>query len=142
MHVVQMLDRPARAVLVEAAARLLAPGGDAGARDHRRVHSDRAGQRRAAAASRTCKEIDGWVFSSEPLWVQVTEETITARRLRERVAPDGALERSVHDDVLHRTGAEDLERLGAELGLRRRQAPQIRSGPIESDSIVVLLEAP
>jgi SAM-dependent methyltransferase len=141
MHLVQMLDRPARPELVEAAARLLAPGGTLALAVIEESHSSELASGDPLLLP-DVREVDGWVFSSQPLWVQVTEETITARRLRERVAPDGKLERTVHDDVLYRAPAEELEQLGVELGLSALERRQIRSGPIESDSIVVLLEAP
>ncbi len=55
------------------------------------------------------REVDGWVYSSEPLWVQVSDEVLRMRRLRERVSPSGDLVRRVHDDVLHRLTPEQLE---------------------------------
>ena len=88
------------------------------------------------------RELDGWVYSSEPLWVQVGDEVLTVRRLRERVSPDGRLERTVHDDVLRRVSPERLEHEAEELGLRPAGRRQISSGPNEADSAVVLLEVP
>jgi SAM-dependent methyltransferase len=88
------------------------------------------------------RELDGWVFSSEPLWVQVAEEALTVRRLRERVSPDGRMEREVHDEHLHRVSPERLEQEAAEAGLRPAGRRQISSGPSEADSIAVLLQVP
>jgi SAM-dependent methyltransferase len=85
-------------------------------------------------------ELDGWVYSSEPLWVQVSEETITVRRLRQRVSPGGEIERSVHDDVLHRLDPATLEAEADVAGLISREHRPIRSGPAEADSIAVILE--
>ena len=86
-------------------------------------------------------EIDGWVYSSEPLWVQVGDETITVRRLRQRVAPGGEIERSVHDEVLHRLGAATLEAEAEAAGLSPRECRPLRSGPAEADSVAVILGA-
>jgi hypothetical protein len=88
------------------------------------------------------RELDGWVYSSEPLWVQVGDEVLTVRRLRERVAPDGKMERTVHDERLHRVSPDRLELEGADAGLPRAGRRQISSGPNEADSAVVLLEVP
>ncbi len=88
------------------------------------------------------RELDGWVYSSEPLWVQVGEQALTVRRLRETVSPDGHMERDIHDEVLHRLDPETLEREGADAGLRPAGRRQISSGRNEADSTVVLLEAP
>jgi hypothetical protein len=87
-------------------------------------------------------EIDGWVYSSEPLWVQVGDETITVRRLRQRVAPGGEIERSVHDELLHRLDPAALEAEAEAVGLAPRERRPIRSGPAEADSIAVILERP
>lgn len=87
-------------------------------------------------------EIDGWVYSSEPLWVQVGDETITVRRLRQRVAPGGEIERSVHDELLHRLDPAALEAEAEAAGLAPRERRPIRSGPAEADSIAVILERP
>jgi SAM-dependent methyltransferase len=86
-------------------------------------------------------ELDGWVYSSEPLWVQVSEEAITVRRLRQRVSPAGETARSVHDDVLHRLDPATLEAEADLAGLISRERRPIRSGPAEADSVAVILEA-
>jgi hypothetical protein len=74
--------------------------------------------------------------------VQVGDDVLTVRRLRERVSPGGQLERTVHDDVLHRVSPDRLELEAEEAGLRRAGRRQISSGPNEADSTVVLLEVP
>ncbi len=88
------------------------------------------------------RELDGWVYSSEPLWVQVGDEVLTIRRLRERVSPEGDIERTVHDDLLHRVSPDRLELEAEEAGLRSAGRRQISSGPNEADSTVVLIEVP
>jgi SAM-dependent methyltransferase len=141
MHVVQTVDREERRQLIEASARLLGPGGvlALAVLDEAHLVSLADGE---PVLYPDIREIDGWVFSSEPLWVQLTEATITARRLRRRVAPDGELDTSVHDVVLFRTRPDELTGIGAELGLRPRQHRRIETSGVESDSIVVVLEAP
>jgi hypothetical protein len=88
------------------------------------------------------RELDGWVYSSEPLWVQVGDEALTVRRLRERVSPGGQMERAVHDEILHRIEPEALEREAADAGFLPIGRRAISSGESEADSIVVLLGAP
>lgn len=87
------------------------------------------------------REIDGWVYSSEPLWVQVSDAALRVRRLRERVSPGGELERTVHDEVLHRITPEQLELEAAEAGMRPLERRPIPSGGSEADSLAVILEA-
>jgi SAM-dependent methyltransferase len=148
LHVVQVLDAASRPSLLARVAELSAPGatlaltlvdestllsaGTAatitrGHKDHRRILPD-------------MRELDGWVYSSEPLWVQVGNEALTVRRLRERVSPEGRMEREIHDEILHRVSPELLEHEGEAAGLRPARRRQIRSGPNEADSTVVLLE--
>jgi SAM-dependent methyltransferase len=86
------------------------------------------------------RELEGWVYSSEPLWVQVGEEVLTVRRLRERVSPDGRMDREIQDEILHRVSPERLEDEATGAGLRPAGRRQISSGPNEADSTVVLLE--
>jgi hypothetical protein len=88
------------------------------------------------------RELDGWVYSSEPLWVQVGDRALTVRRLRESVSPEGRMERDIHDEVLHRIDPETLEREAADAGFTPKGRLGINSGENEADSAVVLLEAP
>jgi hypothetical protein len=52
------------------------------------------------------------------------------------------MERQVHDEILHRISPELLEQEGAAAGLRPVGRRQIRSGPNEANSTVVMLEVP
>jgi SAM-dependent methyltransferase len=141
MHVLQEADRSGRAELLSAAIRLCRPGATfAFALVEESYLSAPGGA--GAPLLPDLMEIDGRVFSSEPLWVQVSEEAIRVRRLRQRVDPDGELTRSVHHDVLHRLLPDELEREAAALGLRPRGRRPVATGPTEADSIVCLLEAP
>jgi hypothetical protein len=71
----------------------------------------------------------------------VGDDRLTVRRLRQRVAPDGAIERTVHDEVLHRLDPAALEDEAAAAGLVPRDRRPIPSGPAEADSIAVIVEA-
>ena len=140
LHVVQQLDPKARPALLAALAGLLPPGGRAAFAlvDEGSLLADgSAGQPEAPAM----RDVGGWVYSSEPLWVQLHERAMTARRLRERVSPSGEIERSIHDDVLHRITPDQLEAEADEAGLRPTERRAIESGPVEADSVVVIAEA-
>ena len=88
------------------------------------------------------REHEGWVYSSEPLWVQVSDEVLRMRRLRERVSPGGDIVRKVHDDVLHRLSPEQLEQEASSAGLRPVERRAIPSSAYEAGSIAVILELP
>ena len=141
LHLIQELDGAARPALLGRLAELMAPGGTVALTlvDESTLLS--AGTA-AAQILPDMRELDGWVYSSEPLWVQVGDATLTVRRLRERVSPDGQMERTVWDDILHRVSPDRLELEAEEAGLRRAGRRQLSSGPNEADSAVVLLEVP
>jgi SAM-dependent methyltransferase len=86
------------------------------------------------------REVDGWVFSSEPLWVQTSDEMLRMRRLRQRVSPRGDLIRSVHDDLLHRLPPERLEREAREARMAPSGRRDVAAGESEAGSVVVILE--
>jgi precorrin-6B methylase 2 len=141
LHVIQMLDAQTRTALLARLHDLLAAGGSLALTvvDEDTILS--------AGASATqilpdMREFEGWVYSSEPLWVQVGEDALTVRRVRERVSPDGAMERLIHDEVLQRISPERLEIEAEEAGFVAAGRRQISSGPNEADSIAVLLEVP
>jgi predicted O-methyltransferase YrrM len=141
LHLIQELDGAARPPLLRRLAELMAPGASIAL-----TVVDEATLLSAGTAATQIlpdmRELDGWVYSSEPLWVQVGDETLTVRRLRERVSPDGEMQRTVNDDILHRVSPDRLELEAEEAGLRPAGRRQISSGPNEADSTVVLLEAP
>jgi len=140
LHVIQMLDVRLRPALLRRLAALLAPGGLLAL-----TVVDESTLLSAGAASTQILpdmlELDGWVYSSEPLWVQVGEDTLRVRRLRERVSPDGEMKRAIHDEVLHRISAERLTGEAEAAGFAAAGTHRIASGPNEADSIAVLLEA-
>ena len=140
LHIVQQLDPNARPALLAALAGLLPAGARAAfvLVDEGSLLADGfEGQPEVPAM----RDVGGWVYSSEPLWVQVDERVMTARRLRERVSPSGEIERSIHDDVLHRITPDQLEAEADAAGLRPTERRAIESGPVEADSVVVIAEA-
>lgn len=140
LHIVQQLDPKARPALLAALAGLLPAGALAAfvLVDEGSLLADGFVGPPEVPAMR---DVGGWVYSSEPLWVQVSERVMTARRLRERVSPSGEIERSIHDDVLHRIAPDQLEAEADEGGLRPTERRAIESGPVEADSVVVIAEA-
>jgi SAM-dependent methyltransferase len=87
------------------------------------------------------REVGDWVYSSEPLWVQVGDRSLKVRRLRERVSPDGEMERTVHDELLERVSPERLEEEIRDAGMHPAGRRRIEAGANEADSVAVLAEA-
>ena len=139
LHLIQELDGAGRPALLRRLAELMAPGAVIALTlvDESTLLS---AEPESPQILPDMRELDDWVYSSEPLWVQVGDDVLTVRRLRERVSPKGEMDRSVQDDVLHRVSPDRLELEGEEAGLRRAGRRQISSGPNEADSTVVLLE--
>ena len=142
LQVIQLLEVPERAGALTAMAAALVGGGRCALA---LVDESTLVERGAAARdpiSPDMRDVDDWVYSSEPLWVQVSDEVLRMRRLRERVSPSGDLVRRVHDDVLHRLTPEQLEAEASEAGLRPAGRRTITSSAQEAGSVVVILEAP
>ena len=141
LHVIQVVEGSGRPALLERLRELMAPGGVLAL-----TLVDESTMLSAGAASSQIlpdmRELDGWVYSSEPLWVQVSDRVLTVRRLRESVSPEGRMERDIHDEVLHRIDPEMLESEGSDAGFIPKDRRQIVSGENEADSAVVLLEVP
>jgi SAM-dependent methyltransferase len=138
LQVVQVLDEGERRLLLEAIAVALAPGGRCAIALVDESTLTEHGV--AAAVKPDMREVDGWVYYSEPLWVQVSNETLRIRRLRERVAPGGDLVRRVHDDVLYRLSPERLEAEARAAGFVPLDRREITSSTYEAGSIVIVLE--
>lgn len=141
LHVIQVLDAAARPALLRRLAELMAPSATIAL-----TLVDESTLLSAGAAATQIlpdmRELAGWVYSSEPLWVQVGDDVLTVRRLRERVSPDGQMDRRVHDDLLNRISPDRLDLEAEDAGLHRAGRRQISSGAGEADSAVVLLEVP
>jgi len=141
LHVIQVLDAQARPLLLGRLLELIAPGATLALTlvDESTLLSTGAASTQILPDMR---ELDGWVYSSEPLWVQVGDQALTVRRLRESVSPSGQMERTVHDEILHRVDPEALEREATDAGFLPIGRRTIRSGESEADSTLVLLGAP
>jgi predicted O-methyltransferase YrrM len=141
LHLIQELDGAARPALLGRLAELMSPAAIVALT----VVDETTLLSSGTAATQILpdmRELDGWVYSSEPLWVQVGDDVLTVRRLRERVSPGGEMERTVHDERLHRVSPDRLELEAADAGLYAAGRRRISSGPDEADSTVVLLEVP
>ena len=140
LHLIQQIDPDRRPALLRDVARILPGGGRFAATvvDESSLLGQGVGR---ASTTPDMRDVEGWVYSSEPLWVQVGARALTVRRLRERVSPEGEIERSVRDEVLNRLAPEELEREASDAGLHPVGRREISSGPSEADSIAVMFEA-
>ena len=140
LQVLQALEPTERLAMLGAMRELLPPGAILAV-----ALVDEATMLSAGAAASQIlpdmREVDDWVFSSEPLWVQVDEEKLTVRRVRERVSPEGGITRAVHDDRLHRVSPERLQLEAEDAGFTSAGTRAVQSSENEADSVVVLLEA-
>jgi SAM-dependent methyltransferase len=138
LQLVQLLDASERGLLLGAVADVLAPGGRCAVTlvDE----STLIDQGVAAAVKPDMREVEGWVYYSEPLWVQVSDDALRMRRLRERVAPEGNLVRRVHDDVLFRLPEERFMAEARAAGLVPVQRHEIASSDYEAGAILIVLE--
>jgi SAM-dependent methyltransferase len=146
LQVLQLLDGSERAAALPVLAGLLAPGGRLAVAlvdEVTLAESGDADSGRAVSQPRPdMREVDDWVFSSEPLWVQVLDDRLRMRRMRQRVSPQGDMARRVHDDVLYRVSPDELEAQAAEAGLAAAGREQVPSSEHEAGSVIVILERP
>ncbi|MBA2546024.1 MAG: class I SAM-dependent methyltransferase [Solirubrobacterales bacterium] len=140
LQVAQLLDADERARMLSGISRCLTPGGRCALA---LVDESTLVERGSLGGEPRpdMREVEGWVYSSEPLWVQLSDDVLRVRRLRERVSPDGDLVRRVHDDVLNRLAPEALEGEAARAGLSAAGRRDIPADEFEAGSIVVVLEA-
>jgi SAM-dependent methyltransferase len=79
LHLIQELDGTARVALLQHLGKVMGPGATVAL-----TVVDESTLLGAGVASTQIlpdmRELDGWVYSSEPLWVQVGEEVLTVRR--------------------------------------------------------------
>ena len=127
--------------MLAASARHLVPGGrialavSAGRADPWTIGPD------TPPPSPDVREHDGWVFSSMPVGVEVEEEGIAVRRLRQIVSPEGELEEQEHVIRLLDLPPERLEEEGREHGLRPASRRGIAPTADHLGSVIVVLEA-
>jgi SAM-dependent methyltransferase len=86
------------------------------------------------------REVNGWVHSSLPLEVRLTEEAVEVTRLRQVVSPTGELTES-HDTIrLHRLDPARLGEEAAACGLRGREVRRVGQTEEHVASVAVLME--
>ena len=140
---VQLLDADERAQMLAGIARCLAAGGPLRRWPWWTSPPWSIARAFEAEPRPDMRELDGWVYSSEPLWVQLSDDVLRMRRLRERVSPGGDLVRKVHDDVLLPPHARGARAGGRARGpARRRDRRTVPANEFEAGSVVVVLEAP
>lgn len=86
------------------------------------------------------REVGGWVHASLPTEVRIGESEITMKRLRQLVAPDGALTEEAHEVRLERFTLGDLDRDAAAAGLWVVGCERLPSTVEHEDSIAVHME--
>jgi hypothetical protein len=86
------------------------------------------------------REVDGWIYSSQPVETLLGNECIRARRLRQTVSPAGEFSEEISEDLLQTLTAKALEDEAQKVGLR--PAGRRAVGPTEEHvgSTVVLFE--
>ena len=87
------------------------------------------------------READGWVYSSQPVWVGLDGDDMVVRRHRQLVSPEGDLTEE-HDEVrLALLAASDLEAAAAECGFRTVAQHTVPATDDHVGSTVIELEA-
>jgi SAM-dependent methyltransferase len=86
------------------------------------------------------REVDGWIYSSLPLEVEVADGDLRVRRLRQVVSPNGELSEEEHVELLELIEASSLEREASVAGLRPAGRLQVPPGDGHVGSTVVVLE--
>ncbi len=86
------------------------------------------------------REVEGWVHSSLPLEVRVSDQAIELVRLRQVVSPGGALSEELDTTRLDRIGAGRLERELSETGFRVAGSEPIGETAEHVGSLVVIAE--
>lgn len=86
------------------------------------------------------REVDGWVYSSQPLEPEIGPERILLRRRRQTVDPEGRVTERMNEVELRTLSAEDLEEEAAEAGLRTTGRREIPATDAHVASTAVLME--
>jgi SAM-dependent methyltransferase len=86
------------------------------------------------------RQVEGWIYSSLPLEPHAGPESIVLRRLRQTVAPDGAMSDELNEVELALLSAEQLEQEGTDVGLVPAGRRQIPATEAHVGSTVVLFE--
>jgi SAM-dependent methyltransferase len=88
------------------------------------------------------RELEGWVYSSRPVAMHESGESIVIERVREAVSPTGELHHSAATLALERVDAGDLAALGREAGFLELPSRSVPATESYVGSRVVMLEAP
>ena len=87
------------------------------------------------------REVDGWVYSSQPVWVGRDEDAIVIRRLRQWVSPEGDLTDEEDEVRLCALTCDEVEAEAVKCGLRTVARHEIAGTEDHIGSAVVELEA-
>lgn len=140
MQLLQLLSgRAERVACLASVADHLRPGGLFAAAIAEEVIG---GVNREDEAVPDSREVDGRVYSSLPIEIDVDAERIAIHRLRKVLSPAGALERSDDRIELRQLSAEALEAEGAAAGLVPAGRREVHPTLDHVGSTVVLLERP
>jgi SAM-dependent methyltransferase len=140
MQFIQMIgDREARAAVLDRAADHLRPGGRLAAAILDGAPEDLQG---APAPLPDVREVDGRVYSSLPVDVSADGPRLELRRLRQEVAPDGAIAESEHAESLWLLDADGLETEGEAVGMRPGERLPVPAMDGYVGSVIVVLERP
>ena len=87
------------------------------------------------------REVDGWVYSSQPLDVRATVDGIEVRRLRQTVSPAGALTEDIDVTRLVVLGVDELESEARAAGLALSETMAVEETSDHVGSQIAILEA-
>jgi SAM-dependent methyltransferase len=140
MQFIQMIgDEHARGRVLRRAADRLGPGGRLGMAILDGPPEDLRG---APAPLPDVREVEGRVYSSLPVDVVSEGPRLELHRLRQEVAPDGAMSESEHAEALWLVDADALEREGEAAGLRPAERVPVPAMDGYVGSVIVVLERP
>ena len=145
MQLVQLLDRARRRAMLARVAGRLQPGGVLAAS---LVEADSLLEPTTEPARDEVpplpdvRELDGWIYSSLPLNVRRANGAISIERLRQTVAPGGALTEEVDITELGLLPPGELEDEARDAGLQARSRRDVPSTDWHVGSTVCMLEAP
>ena len=87
------------------------------------------------------REVDGWVYSSQPLGIAAAQGGIELHRLRQTVSPAGELSDERHAIRLDGLSADGLEAEATAAGLRPQQRIEVAPTDDHVGSTICVLEA-
>lgn len=138
MQLIQMLPGPAeRLELLETMREHLLPGGRAALA---LVEPDVPGDDGEAPLP-DVREEDGWIYSSLPVAIHDSGDTISVRRLRQTVSPGGGLTDEVDEVVICAIGSAELAAEAERAGLSLLNRLTVPATEDHVGSTVVVLEA-